>query len=62
MVYLEPNMLLIQQSENEFEEGALEIRLKLQLQGEIYRPDSFCNDATLLCKFESDKIWINEFE
>ena len=41
MVYLEPNMLLIQQSENEFEEGALEIRLKLQLQGEIYRPDSF---------------------
>ena len=22
----------------------------------------FCNDATLLCEFESDKIWINEFE
>ena len=41
MVYLEPKMLLIQQSENEFEEGALEIRLKLQLHGEIYRPDSF---------------------
>ena len=22
----------------------------------------FCIDATLLCEFESDKIWINEFE
>ena len=25
-------------------------------------PQFFCIDATLLCKFESDKIWINEFE
>ena len=25
-------------------------------------PRFFCNDATLLCEFESDKIWINEFE
>ena len=22
----------------------------------------FCNDATLLWEFESDKIWFNEFE
>ena len=22
----------------------------------------FCIDATLLCEFESDKIWINEFQ
>ena len=25
-------------------------------------PRFFCNDATLLCEIESDKIWINEFE
>ena len=25
-------------------------------------PRFFCIDATLLCEFESDKIWINEFE
>ena len=25
-------------------------------------PQFFCNDATLLCKFEIDKIRINEFE
>ena len=25
-------------------------------------PRFFCIDATLLCEFESDKIWINEFQ
>ena len=25
-------------------------------------PQFFCIDATLLCEFESDKIWIYEFE
>ena len=25
-------------------------------------PRFFCTDAALLCEFESDKIWINEFE
>ena len=25
-------------------------------------PWFFCIDAALLCKFESDKIWVNEFE
>ena len=36
--------------------------LRLQLHSAIYRPDSFVLMATLLCKFESDKIYIDEFE
>ena len=32
------------------------------LKGYDYSPRSFCNDATLLCESESDKIWIDEFE
>ena len=30
--------------------------IRLRLHGAIYRPDSFVTDATLLCKFENDKI------
>ena len=41
-------------------------RVQLQLKATITRcdlsPRFFCNDPTLLCEFESDKIWINEFE